>query len=739
MTMFRYNNFLVFLSCLTLFLFQGASAQENLKQIFLHFNKSKYISGENIYFSSYLLKKDSKKLHLPKEYIYINLLDEQGNVIDSRITLSTNGKGSGSFILNNDVKSGQYFVQAHTYDMNFLDNDHSSVYPLDIINMDSGLIPEDSKSMKIKIKLFPEGGNLVADIFNTCAVQVSDVFHKPLQLDSLILTNSGNFTGQPIKINDKGLGKFSFIPKEGVDFHLEAYIDNQVLKFPVLKPKEMGYVLLASTNHDKKEVGISINTNLKTIEKNGARSMKIVVNADDEIEPFIIPIELTDLKKELLLPFSNLRHGLNAIRLVDHNNTILAARSIFVLKDLVTTFPQVTFIEKVNDSLTIRLKTNLGGEHNYKTGVSLSVLPENTVSASNHFSVNPSGWNHEILSLENHLRNKKFKLHKEQLYNTDLSLLTESPDTTTQIRKNKLNISKLLDLKGRANNFGTENDSMTVLLYSQENELFETAPLDLNSTFEFKNISIKNNSDIYLTLLHKNGEALHADFFVSIQPIKTKYRYVFSLNKSQESAVTLTSMELPVEPTPDEIKLDEVEVVENKLKYGKFFGDFLGRKVDITMLSYFTLGDFVRSLGFRNIITPEGEIILAKNKYNPLKRFSSLVTPGLVFNGKGAPIMDYANVRMELIDEIYYRDRNFIRNGAGVSSTTDGGGVIIVFTNDKYHNRPNPSEKKVSKKFTINKGYDLPGNFIRPRYMSFEDIGYKNWGGRRMVSAVKTR
>ena len=714
-------------SFFTLFFFQGTSAQENIKQIFLHFNKNKYISGENIYFSSYLLKKDSKKLHLPKEYIYINLLDEQGNVIDTRITLSTNGKGSGSFMLNNEIKSGQYFVQAHTYDMNFLDKDHSSVYPLDIVNLDSGLIPDQSNSKKINIELFPEGGNLVEGIFNSCVVQISDVFYKPMQLDSLILFNSRDSMRQAIKINGKGLGKFSYIPKKGVDFHLYAYYKNQVLKFSVMKPQETGYVLMANTDHERQEVGISLNTNLNTFEKYGAISMNLVVDGNEDIEPLIIPFKLNDTKKELLLPYSNFRHGLNSIRLVDHKNSVLASRTIFILKDLVTTYPQVTFMEKENDSLTIRLKTNLGGNQNYATGISLSILPENTVSTSNHLSVNQPGMNNEILFIQNHLRNKRFKLHKEQLYDTDLSLLTEFPDTTNQLSNNKLNISNLLDLNGHANNFKTENDSMSVMLYSQENELFETTPLALDNTFKFENISIKNNSDIYLTLLDKNGQSIYADFFFSIQPIKTKYRYEFSLNKNQENSVTLKPMELPMEPISKEIKLDEVEVVENKLRFGKFFGNFHGRKVDSTMLSYFTLGDYIRSLGFRNIITPEGEIILAKNKYNPLKRFSSLVSPGLVFNGKGAPIMDYADVRMELIDEIYYRDRNFIRNGAGVSSTTDGG-LIIVFTNEKYLNHPNPSFKKISKKFTINKGYDLPGNFIRPSYFSFEDIGYKNWG-----------
>lgn len=90
----------------TLILSQQLLAQQYSKKIPLHLNKSAFISGESIQYSSYLLNINSYELSPEPEYINIQLLDSQGNIIDSRVTLSTNGVGSGGFILGNDLKSG---------------------------------------------------------------------------------------------------------------------------------------------------------------------------------------------------------------------------------------------------------------------------------------------------------------------------------------------------------------------------------------------------------------------------------------------------------------------------------------------------------------------------------------------------------------------------------------------------------------------------------------------------------
>ena len=45
-------------------------------------------------------------------------------------------------------------------------------------------------------------------------------------------------------------------------------------------------------------------------------------------------------------------------------------------------------------------------------------------------------------------------------------------------------------------------------------------------------------------------------------------------------------------------------MVENKLKYAKFFGEFNGRKVDSTMLNFTTLGTYMKQFGFMTRYVP---------------------------------------------------------------------------------------------------------------------------------------
>lgn len=701
-------------------------AQDNIKQIFLHFNKSTYISGENIYYSSYLFKKDSKKLHLPKEYIYINLLDENGNSIDSRITQSDNGLGSGSFFLSKEMESGQYYIQAHTYDMNFLNQDHSSIYPISLINMDSGLLPLLTASSQINIEFFPEGGNLIEGIFNSCVVQIRDAYNMPLQLDSLILSNDKDLKGQRITINKKGLGKFSLIPENDIDFMVTAHYGDKTVKVPVLKAKPKGYVLMANTNHEKQEIGISIRTNQVTHSKMNQTYFSLHIKGGDALEILEIPIDLVKVKKEIILPYANLQQGFNTISLLDSNNSILASRKVFILKDRHTTLPQITNVKRENDSLTIHIKTALGEEENFKPGISLSVLPEESTSQSTLLSINTNNSQNEILLAPNLIRNPNTKLSKEQLYLTDLSLLAEPVKDNYHQTENSFPNHNLSTVDGYVNLFGTKNDSLTVLLYSYENRLFETSPLGTDDKFQFNNIPLKNKSSIALTVLNKKGESIYANFFFTVQPYSKKYKYSYSPTIHQKDAIRLEPIEQILSPISNEIKLDEVEVVENKLKYDKFFGDFNGRKVDSTMLNFNTLGNYMRSFGYNvTFVSPydidpkrAASTQLYKVCRDPRYQNPQILYPSLVFNGTSTGyVMDYENVRMELIDEIYFLKR----------ARCDPG-LFVVFTNDKYAKTRLAERDKNSKEFTVDQGYDGPSNFVRPSYTDFDTVGYQKWG-----------
>ena len=725
LAIFRLRHLILVLSLL---LCHQLFAQQHSKKIVLHLNKSTFISGESIQFSSYLLHIKSYELYTESEYINIQLLDVQGNIIDKRLTLSKNGLGSGGFILDNKMKSGQYYLQAYTDDMNSLKKDYSSVYPISVINIDSGLLPEFSDSSNINIDFFPEGGNLVEDIFNSCVIQIKDAFNKPIKPDSIILSNNKDLQRQVIEINEMGLGKFSIVPDKKNNFLITAFHHGKSISIPLISANETGFVLMASTNHKKKEIAISIRTNAVTNKLMKSKPITLLVDNANNSELLKIPIVLTDLKKDFLIPYKELENGINTVSILEGNDSILASRSFFILKDEQTSKPQITSIKRENDSLTIRIKTTLANEANYNASISLSVLPKKSVSQADHFPINSNNTKNGILSLQHNQHDQNSKQINDQLYLTDLSLLTNQADFPTYEKENSSNHQNLSSINGYVNLFKTENDSLTIMLYSLGNELFETTPLLADKKFQFKNIPLINNSSISLTVLDRNGKTIYANFFFTVTPFQVKYNYNYSASKEQINTVKLDSIKNPVLSTPKEISLDEVVVVENKLKHAKFFGEFHGRKVDSTMLNFITLGSYMKQFGLMNRYVPtttssssdirrEGSEQLYKLSYD-LNNRPIYAYPSLIFNGVFTEyVMDYAETSMEFIDEIYYLKRK-----------KGDPGHFVVFTNEKYLKRPLAESDKNSKEFTIARGYDGPTKFVRPFYTSFDNISYHKWG-----------
>ncbi|CAN0596187.1 unnamed protein product, partial [Ectocarpus sp. 12 AP-2014] len=114
------------------------------KTVHLHLNKSTFITGEHIWFSSYVFNQMKNLPSKEDEYIYVNLIDKKGEVIASKTILFKNGSGKGDFLLNEYLETGNYFIQAYTSNMQNFEEDESTVYPIQIKNIASGktAIPE---------------------------------------------------------------------------------------------------------------------------------------------------------------------------------------------------------------------------------------------------------------------------------------------------------------------------------------------------------------------------------------------------------------------------------------------------------------------------------------------------------------------------------------------------------------------------------------------------------------------
>ena len=71
---------------------------------------------------------------------------------------------------------------------------------------------------------------------------------------------------------------------------------------------------------------------------------------------------------------------------------------------------------------------------------------------------------------------------------------------------------------------------------------------------------------------------------------------------------------------------------------------------------------------------------------------------------------------MEHIEEIYW-DR-----------PTTCSALLVVFTNDKFKNRPRPDHLITSKEIVVTNGFDTPKPFKRPQYFDTNTTSFKHFG-----------
>lgn len=97
-----------------------ANLQEN---IVFHTNKSNYYLGENVWFKTYLTYTNPSYRDAISKVVYVDLINDEQKVIESKVLKSKNGVSNGDFLLNTQLKKGRYFLRAYTnWQRNFGDS-----------------------------------------------------------------------------------------------------------------------------------------------------------------------------------------------------------------------------------------------------------------------------------------------------------------------------------------------------------------------------------------------------------------------------------------------------------------------------------------------------------------------------------------------------------------------------------------------------------------------------------------
>jgi len=234
---------------------------------YVHTDRDYYTGGGDIYFKVYLTDATLHQEKARSKVAYVDLLDENKKIVQSRIIAIQDGYGMGDFQITSKYKSGNYILRAYTEYMKNFDTAfffRKTIYIRSVTNVSAteAIVPKEAR-----MQFFPEGGDLVDGLASKVGVKFTNESGFGGQITGEILDATQQKIAD-ISTNESGFGQFSVTPKKGQTYTFEGIYNGQKLKATLPTSLKEGAVLTID-NSEEEEMRVQINTNIPTDMTNG--------------------------------------------------------------------------------------------------------------------------------------------------------------------------------------------------------------------------------------------------------------------------------------------------------------------------------------------------------------------------------------------------------------------------------------------------------------------------------------
>ncbi len=241
--------------------YQQKTFQEKL---FVHTDKSTYLTGEILWFKIYNVDAANNKLINISKLAYVEVLDNnQTPMMQAKVALKGNGSGNGSIYIPVSVNSGNYKLRAYTNWMKNFNADNYFEKDITIINpIRSPEIIANKSKPTYDVQFFPEGGNLVNGLISKVVFKVVGEDGKGVNFRGAIINQHNDTIARfrPLKF---GMGNFIFKPNLKDTYKALVYINAE--NKPIVKDLpaifDQGYVMQLADNANQLAVTVNSNVN----------------------------------------------------------------------------------------------------------------------------------------------------------------------------------------------------------------------------------------------------------------------------------------------------------------------------------------------------------------------------------------------------------------------------------------------------------------------------------------------
>jgi hypothetical protein len=228
------------------------------EKIYLHSDRSFYLTGETMWFKVYVV---DGSLHRPinlSKVAYVEIVSKENTrVLQAKIELA-NGKGSGSLFIPASVQSSNYTIRCYTKWMDNFDSDFFFQKQVTIVNpFVKPEIPRPVADQNFSANFFPEGGDLVAGLTSRVAFMVKDQSGKGIPARGAIVGAAGD-TIVRFETEKFGIGSFSFTPSNS-SYQAVVVSQGRTNTYKLPETKSNGYVMTVTDSADNLRVRVMTN------------------------------------------------------------------------------------------------------------------------------------------------------------------------------------------------------------------------------------------------------------------------------------------------------------------------------------------------------------------------------------------------------------------------------------------------------------------------------------------------
>ncbi|MBG43727.1 MAG: hypothetical protein CL530_07140 [Aequorivita sp.] len=334
------------------------------EKIYIQTDKPYYTAGENIWFNTYLVNGVTHTKTAKSKIIYVELINEQNEVIADRKLFTESLSVNGDFKLPIDLNEGTYLLRAFTNYMRNQPRDYffKKEIPLFAINSDAN--SKDGKENKTtqtselpEIGFYPEGGYLVNGINNKVAVKIKDAELSANPVVGIIEDTEGNKVTD-FKTFEFGLGTFFLKPEPAKEYRAVITTNDEIIQYPLPLPLSEGYVM--NTSITDKDVLINVTTN----KKEGLKNV-LIIGQQRGLPAFDYTQEKNVSTMLVKIPTVDLIEGVLDIVLFNESEKPVAERLVYINKEnkiSVTVKKTNGFSTGIRDrvNMDIEIRDNLG-------------------------------------------------------------------------------------------------------------------------------------------------------------------------------------------------------------------------------------------------------------------------------------------------------------------------------------------------------------------------------------------